>query len=351
MGNVEHGRWGVQRPHTPRWRPHGHPAVFATASVWHGRTGGRRCRAGGGCTPTPPDTPTLPVEPCAACAAGTRSRRLFWKTSRLFPSCLPPLRQLPGHTSSLSRDETGLSSTYFPAPHSPWCNFTPRCPHLHGASAAPKGWRGDGERGGCGWTDRFEFSFPALLISCHANPDTGKSLDHAERLRVCVCGCVLGEGANRQGFTRGTGEGKQADMLARGDCEGPHRAPCATWAAAVGASTSCRRVGGQSFMHTRVQRSHPCGYAHVCLQPGGEMLRLIWAAPGQVMDTVGRKVLSCPKTPPRAFRDGAKGTAWVSPWAVASRGRRQRVAHGVPSPAGTHGGRGKWWSQGRGPLG
>lgn len=129
-----------------------------------------------------------------------------------FASFLPclPLQELPGHISSFTRAETGLSSAYFPAPHCPWRNSTPgrrlpeRCPHLLGASTAPKGclagrWSGGG---GCGWPDRFEFSFLALLISCHANPDTGKSLDHAERLRVCVCGCALGEGANRQRFTR-----------------------------------------------------------------------------------------------------------------------------------------------------
>lgn len=283
------------------------------SSESHRHTGGRRGQSWG-CSPTPPEPPKAPsgpAEPSAARTAGTSSRRLFWKSSRLFPSCLPPLRQLPGHTSSLSRDETGLSSTYFPAPHSPRCNFTPRCPHLRGASAAPKGWRGDGERGGCGWTDRFEFSFPALLISCHANPDTGKSLDHAERLRVCVCGCVLGEGANRQGFTRGAGEGKQADVLARRGCQGLGGStvhPCAPRAAPVGASTSCRSVGGRA-LRTRVCEVRVRVDTHACAWWGDAPPGL--GSPGT---RLGRKGLSCPKKAPRASRDGAKGTAWVSLW-------------------------------------
>lgn len=161
--------------------------------------------------PAPRDAPVLRVGPCAACAAGTGSQRLRWKTSRLLPSCLAfPSKSSPG-TSAASPEprpvfrahifllHIALGVTLHPAGG---CRRGARIslvPALHPKAA----WRGDGaEGGGCGWPDRFEFSFLALLISCHANPDTGKSLDHAERLRVCVCGCALGEGANRQRFTR-----------------------------------------------------------------------------------------------------------------------------------------------------
>lgn len=98
----------------------------------------------------PRHPPTARSSPGVACAAGTSSRRPLWKNSRLFPSCLPPLRQLPGRTSSLGRDETGLSSTYFPAPHSPGCNFTPSArisavPALRPKAAGEPGKGGDAD--------------------------------------------------------------------------------------------------------------------------------------------------------------------------------------------------------------
>ncbi|XP_066191583.1 uncharacterized protein [Sylvia atricapilla] len=316
------------------------PAVGLRAPRTHRGTAAQSWGAAPRHPPAPRSSPSSRV------CGGDRLPAAVLENSRLFPSCLPPLRQLPGHTSSLSRDETGLSSTYFPAPHSPRCNFTPRCPHLRGASAAPKGWRGDGERGGCGWADRFEFSFPALLISCHANPDTGKSLDHAERLRVCLRVCA-GGGSQAAGIHTRRWGGKAGGRAGTGGwrgAEGLHRAPLCHTGSGCGCLVLLREAGGQSFLHTRVR----CGYRTRVPTAwwGGAPPRV-----GSPRFTVGRKGWSCPKTPPRAPRDGAKGTAWVSPWAVASRGRRQRVAHGVPSHAGTHGSRGGWCSQGKGPLG
>ncbi|XP_051663182.1 uncharacterized protein LOC127479803 [Manacus candei] len=202
----ERGRWGTHRtwvmgcpetPHTPVGTPRASQkqakastAPCAMDTWWH-------CGAElGGCAPPPPGTsrPPAPPHPAARSVCGGDQLPAAVLENLPFasflPACLPSDSSL-GTPAASAETETGLSSTYFPAAHRPWCNFTPRCPHLRGASAAPRAWRGrQGGRGGCGWTDRFEFSFPALLISCHANPDTGKSLDHAERLRVSVCVCV-----------------------------------------------------------------------------------------------------------------------------------------------------------------
>lgn len=139
-GGTAHG-WGGRAPmgahsrvpRTPAGSP-GHPAVPGFASseaapcaqgACEGHPTAPRgqpgCRGGDAAMPRPPWRAVRSV-------CGRERVPAAVLESLLFASFLPdspPTALSSGHISRFIRDSTGLSSTYFPAPHCPWCNSTP----------------------------------------------------------------------------------------------------------------------------------------------------------------------------------------------------------------------------------
>lgn len=118
------------------WSPRRHPG--AQRGWWGGRGVGPR-----GTGSRDAAVPRSPHGAARSVCGGDRLPAAVLE-SLLFASFLPdspPTALSSGHISRFIRDSTGLSSTYFPAPHCPRCNSTPgsitRCPRCARRSRGP----------------------------------------------------------------------------------------------------------------------------------------------------------------------------------------------------------------------